>query len=47
MNEHCNNTHLPWAKSPMGIEYKRYGHQTFVPYTSLGCVETKSPASWI
>ena len=40
MNEHCNNTHLPWSKSPMGIEFKRYGFQTFAPYKTLGDVMT-------
>ena len=41
MNEHCNNTHLPWNKSPLGIEFKRLGYQSFVPNVSLGGVTTQ------
>ena len=35
MNEHCNNTHLPWNKSPAGIEFKTIGHNHFVPFIRL------------
>ena len=41
MNDTCNNTHLAWTKSPMGIEFKRIGHPSFVPFISLGGVETQ------
>ena len=41
MNAHCNNTHLPWAKSPMGIEFKRIGHSHFVPFIELNGETTK------